>query len=73
MPFYAGSWSSVDPMKEPRGWHSAADFRDERVLIANGYTALDQDTASADIFDPNSNVFIPASSLTNALAKGTRR
>jgi hypothetical protein len=47
----------------PRGGHSATVLRDGRVLIVGGNTALDTDTAIAEIFDPASNTFSPTGSL----------
>jgi N-acetylneuraminic acid mutarotase len=63
---YTGSWSSISPMKVPRSWHSATVLRDGRVLFAGGYSALDQDTATAEIFDPATNTFSFTGSLNAA-------
>ena len=60
---YSGQWSTIGSMTVSRGGHSATVLRDGRVLIAGGDTALDTDTASAEIFDPATNTFSPTGSL----------
>ena len=60
---YSGQWSTIGSMTVPRGGHSATVLRDGRVLIVGGDTALDTDTASAEIFDPASNTFSPTGAL----------
>ena len=63
---YTGPWSSAGSMAIARGWHTATILRDGCVLIVGGYTALDTDTASAEIFDPTTNTFSRTGSLNTA-------
>lgn len=61
-----GQWSSAGSIAIARGWHTATVLRDGRVLIVGGLTALDTDTASAEIFDPTTNTFSLTGSLNTA-------
>ncbi len=58
--------SSARSMTMARALHTATVLHDGRVLIVGGYTALDVDTASAEIFDPTTNAFSPTGSLNTA-------
>ena len=65
-PDYTGLWATIGSMTISRGWHSATVLQDGRVLIVGGYTSLDRDTATAEIFDPTTNTFSPTGSLNTA-------
>jgi N-acetylneuraminic acid mutarotase len=65
-PVSAVKWSSAGSMAMARGFHTATLLRDGRVLIVGGLTALDTDTASAEIFDPTTTTFSLTGSLNTA-------
>ncbi|WP_437751909.1 Kelch repeat-containing protein [Sorangium sp. So ce1389] len=71
----APSWESVPPMITPRGEHTATVLQDGRVLVAGGYTEVDQVGAYTDentavslreveIYDPATRTWSPAAPLS---------
>jgi N-acetylneuraminic acid mutarotase len=60
---YTGDWLPVSSMQVTRGLHTATVLRDGRILIVGGYTAIDEDTSSVEIYDPVTNTFSPTGSL----------
>ncbi|MGK3961430.1 Kelch repeat-containing protein [Sorangium sp. So ce118] len=73
----APSWESVPPMITPRGEHTATVLQDGRVLVAGGYTEVDQvgpytdeNTAvslqAVEIYDPATRTWSPAAPLSRA-------
>ncbi|WP_437923442.1 kelch repeat-containing protein [Sorangium sp. So ce291] len=71
----APSWESVPPMITPRGEHTATVLQDGRVLVAGGYTEVDEvgpytdeNTAvslrAVEIYDPATRTWSPAAPLS---------
>jgi len=67
-------WSDGPPMSTTRVDHTATLLEDGRVLVAGGFDQLDQaerSLASAEIFDPKSNSWMPAASMLEARGRHT--
>lgn len=62
----AGTWTPTGSMSLPRSGHTATLLSDGRVLVAGGITSgssRDNSTDSADIYNPASGIWTPASSM----------
>ncbi len=60
------AFSLISPMLDKRVWHTATPLQDGRILIAGGSTADFADlryVTMAEVFDPDTERFIPAGSL----------
>src|SRR5581483_9583647 len=55
-----GQWAPGPPMKDARHWHSATLLDDGRVLVAGGARENKSYLASAELYEPESNAFVPA-------------
>ena len=51
-------WFSITPMPTARWGHSAIEFKD-KIYIIGGYNTLNQPVSTIEIFDPNTNSWIP--------------
>jgi hypothetical protein len=66
-----GKWGNVAPAGEARGSHSAVLLPDGRVLVAGGLVAhggAQFSTDSAEIYDPTTNRWTPASPMASSRA-----
>ena len=70
-----GRFAQTGSMASARNWHTATLLADGRVLVAGGYS---QDAAanivtsdSAELYYPNTGVFAPTGSMTNAREQHT--
>jgi predicted GH43/DUF377 family glycosyl hydrolase len=63
-----GLWSAVSPMLTARQGHTATLLRDGKVLVAGGASDLGSTTtvAACELYDPGTNAWSPAGSLTTA-------
>ncbi|HXV48654.1 MAG TPA: kelch repeat-containing protein, partial [Candidatus Binatia bacterium] len=68
----ADGWLSAPFMSSTRFYHTATLLMDGRVLVAGGYTGSG-DTASAEIYDPTSNSWTPASGAGSVPSMSTAR
>ncbi|MEO8470422.1 MAG: kelch repeat-containing protein [Chloroflexota bacterium] len=58
--------SQTGPLGDGRQIHTATALRDGRVLIVGGYDNEDRELASAVLYDPATDTFVPTDPLTEA-------
>lgn len=58
-----GSFTPLPSMSAERALHTATLLQDGRVLIVGGFSSALEETTSAQLFDPDLNVFVPTGSL----------
>lgn len=62
-----GNWTlTTGSLSVPRELHTATMLPDGRVLVAGGYNEMAGGLATAEVFDPNTQSWSPASSLVDA-------
>ena len=61
-----GNVTVIQDLLTARAAHTATRLADGRVLIAGGFNQVEPSIASAEIFDPISNMFAPTGSMTIA-------
>ena len=66
MPMSVAQWSSISSMTMARTLHTATFLDDGRVFLVGGYTGWNIDTATAEVFDPQTNIYSLTSSLDGA-------
>jgi N-acetylneuraminic acid mutarotase len=63
-------WTPAGQMVTPRAWHTATLLQDGRALVVGGYVIGDQRSAtffsSAEVYDPQTNQWQPAGSMSTA-------
>jgi hypothetical protein len=64
------TWSPAAPIPVPRAFHSAILLNDGRVFVAGGDAPGVGDTATAYIYDPNTNAWSTAGSMSVAREPG---
>jgi len=69
----AGAFSAIGNMNSPRFKHTATLLSNGTVLIAGGFNGdnTSSSVASAEIFDPSTNTFIPTGSMNTPRARHT--
>jgi hypothetical protein len=65
----SGAWTATGSMTQPRGGHRAALLPDGKVLVAGGYSGVNQPTwpGSAELYDPGTGAWTPAETLSPEL------
>ncbi|WP_437302345.1 kelch repeat-containing protein [Sorangium sp. So ce388] len=67
-------WLPIGPMGSSRAFHAATRLKDGRVLVTGGthfHDVLDEDLASAEVFDPASGTWSPVGSMLTARGRHT--
>lgn len=59
-----GTFTATGAMRTPRSGHSATLLTNGRVLIAGGFVGFDAETATAELYDPDSGRFTPTGGMT---------
>jgi Galactose oxidase, central domain len=58
-----GTFTATGGARTPRAGHSATILTNGKVLIAGGLVGFDAQTATAELYDPNSGIFTPTGDM----------
>src|SRR6185295_7495348 len=58
------TFTVTGPMSTPRAGHTATLLNNGKVLIAGGWVAIGERTATAEIYDPDRGIFTPTGDMT---------